>query len=58
MTFTIGLLITASGFFMFWDLDAHGYATTQYDDQNEALKTRKKLLLERQHSKMVCKGRE
>ena len=44
--FTIGLLITASGFFMFWAM------LPQYDDQNERLRR-----YERQHQKWL-RGRD
>ncbi len=40
--FTIGLLITASGFFMFWAM------LPQYDDQNERLRR-----YEREHQKWL-----
>ena len=40
--FTIGVLITASGFFMFWAM------LPQYDDQNERLRR-----YERQHQKWL-----
>ena len=40
--FTIGVLITASGFFMFWAM------LPQYDDQNERLRR-----YEREHQKWL-----